>query len=422
MTHAATHSSLLDLATLVTGVAALCFYIVRRFTRLPLAVGLVMTSLALAGAALGLDRLMPGLGVRAGVGAALDGIDFSGFVLGGILSFLIFAAAMEISLTALRQRWKSVAVLATLGVALSTLVFGLTLPLVSTVGLAAALLLGAMQSATDPVSVNALLKTLPGIPDSFKVKLAAESLLNDGVAVVVFATLLPFALASGETPSVGGALLLFLRQAGGGLALGGAAALLASWLIRSVDDAALSLLLSILAVLAAYALSLHLDVSGPLAMVVLGITLGNQRPGGALTAAGHAQLHHFWEMVDVVMNAVLFSLMGLQVLVIDFRPQQIGFILAAIAASLLARFLSVALPLWLLNRISNEQSSLGGILVLTWGGLRGGILLALALALPPGQNLLKVGAYAIVLFTLIVQGLTVDRLIRRVFPENVMKS
>ncbi len=419
--HGPAQSSLLDLATLVVGVATLCFYIVRRFTRLPLAVGLVLTSLALAGAVLGLDRLLPGLEVRAGVRAALAGIDFSGFVLGGILSFLIFAAAMEISLSTLKQRWKSVAVLATLGVALSTLVFGLTLPLLSTLGLAAALLLGAMQSATDPVSVNALLKTLPGIPDSFKVKLAAESLLNDGVAVVVFATLLPFALATGAEPSIGGALLLFLRQAGGGLALGGVSALLASWLIRSVDDAALSILLSLLAVLAAYALSLHLDVSGPLAMVVLGITLGNQRPGGALSAAGRAQLRHFWEMVDVVMNAVLFSLMGLQVLVIDFQPAQVGFILAAIAASLLARFLSVALPLWLLNRISNETSSLGGILVLTWGGLRGGILLALALALPSGQNLLKVGAYAIVLFTLIVQGLTVDWLIRRVFPEAVAK-
>lgn len=407
--------SFFELATSVIGVSSLCYYIVRRFTRLPLTVGLVLISLALGLSIIAVDRLAPGLALRPAVEEMLERIDFTEFVLNGILSYLIFAAAMEIDLSTLRQRWKSVTVLATAGVAISTVVFGMLQPQIVAISSVAALLLGSMQSATDPVSVSALLKRLPSVPETFKVKLAAESLLNDGVAVVVFMAILPFAAASGEHPAtLLGAVALFGQEAGGGLLLGAAAAGLAFLAIRSVDDPVLEILLSVLAVMATYALSIRLHVSGPLAMVVLGIVMGNHGLAHAVSKASREQMRHFWELVDVVLNTVLFTLIGLEVLVVYLDVRHFLFAAAAILTSLIARYISVLVPIKLLDRLTDEKALPGAVSVLTWGGLRGGILVALALALPasmPEKSLLLAGAYGIVLFTVVVQGLTVEPLV-----------
>lgn len=414
--------SLFDMATLVVGISSFCYYIVHRFTRLPLSVGLVLISLALAVGTVILDRLAPGLGLRPALVATFERVNFTDFVLNGILSYLIFAAAMEINLSTLKLRWKTVAVLATVGVAISTVVFGALLPTMVAVSGMGALLLGSMQSATDPVSVNALLKTLPTVPETFKVKIASESLLNDGVAVVVFMTIFPFAMPTGEhAATVAEAATLFLHEAGGGLLLGAAAAGLAFLAIRSVADAVLEILLSVLAVMATYALSIRLGVSGPLAMVVLGMVMGNHGMTYAASEHGRDQLRHFWELVDVVLNTVLFTLIGMAVLVVYLDLEHLLFAVAAIAVSLVARYVSVVVPVQLLGWLTDEKAVPGSIAVLTWGGLRGGILAALALGLPatlPERSLLLAGAYGIVLFTVVVQGLTVERLVRKTMGEK----
>jgi CPA1 family monovalent cation:H+ antiporter len=274
------------------------------------------------------------------------------------------------------------------------------------------LVFGALISPTDPISVIGILKS-GGAPRNLEVVIAGESLFNDGVGVVIFSLLLGM-VVDGGTPTLTHAAALLLREAGGGLAYGWLLGYGTFWLLRSIDNYQVEVLLTLAAVVGGYALANHLQVSGPLAMVVAGLIVGSK----AHESASDVTRHHvslFWELLDDVLNAVLFVLVGMEVITIHFPLAAGGAFLAgaaAVAITLAARWLTVGLPVALARRAFRLPAGAAG--VLTWGGLRGGISIALALSIPPGQwrETLIALTYCVVAFSILVQGLTFGRLVR----------
>ena len=286
---------------------------------------------------------------------------------------------------------------------------GIALPLVY------CLLFGALISPTDPIAVMGILKTA-GAPRDLELVIAGESLFNDGVAVVLFALLLGVSV-EGEWPTTGLAMESLLREAGGGIAFG----LLLGWityrLLKSVDQYQVEVLLTLAAVMGGYALANHLHVSGPLAMVVCGLMVGSAGRALAMSDTTRKYVDMFWELIDEILNAVLFVLIGLEVLLIDFSvPLLLGGVLA-VMVTLVARWLTVGVPVLALGTRFRLPS--GSSRVLTWGGLRGGISVALALSLPAaaGSPLARSTVlgltYCVVVFSVLVQGLTIGRVVRR---------
>jgi len=332
----------------------------------------------------------------------------------GMLSVLLFAGALHVDVKSLRDyRWQ-VALLAFLGTAASTVVVGVALWLaIGAIGLPVplleCLLFGALISPTDPIAVIGMLKSA-GAPRNLEVVIAGESLFNDGVGVVLFTLLLGMAL-DGGAPTVGHAGMLLLQEAGGGLLFGWALGAATTRLLRGIDHYQAEVLLTLAAVLGGYALANRLHVSGPLAMVVAGLIVGGKRHEQA--ANRHVDL--FWELLDDILNAVLFVLVGMEVITIHFPLGPAAALLAGVAAiaiTLAARWLTVGLPVALARRAFRLPAGAAG--VLTWGGLRGGISIALALAIPPGpwRETLIALTYCVVAFSILVQGLTFGRLVR----------
>ncbi len=417
---------MLDIAASLLVVTALMAWLNHRLLRLPATIGLMATSLVLSLALVALDRIGGGgLGFGAGASlhareaALLQSLDFSTLLMQGMLSLLLFAGALHVDARALRAyRWQ-VAVLAFVGTALSTVVVGVLLWLaLGAIGLSMplldGLLFGALISPTDPIAVIGILKSA-GAPRNLEVVIAGESLFNDGVGVVIF-TLVLGMVVDGGVPTVGHSAMLLLREAGGGLVFGGVLGVATRRLLRSVDEVPLEVLLTLAAVVGGYALASHLDVSGPLAMVVAGLVVGDARRGTAAVDAGHGRpLDVFWELLDEMLNALLFVLVGMEVIVIRFPLAPLPSALAgaaAIAITLAARWLTTGLPVRLFARAFRLQRGAAG--VLTWGGLRGGISIALALSIPPGpwRETIIALTYCVVAFSILVQGLTFARLVR----------
>jgi CPA1 family monovalent cation:H+ antiporter len=259
-----------------------------------------------------------------------------------------------------------------------------------------------------------ILKTA-GAPKNLEVVLAGESLFNDGVGVVIFSLLLGM-LASGTIPSLGTGALLLLREAGGGLLFGLVLGYAAFRLLESIDSYQVEVLLTLAAVTGGYALANRLHVSGPLAMVVVGLIVGNGGRALAMSDTTRRYIDLFWELMDEILNAVLFVLIGMEVLLISFSFST--FVAATVAAivTLLARAITVGLPVALMPRAFKLPRGSGW--VLTWGGLRGGISVALALSLPAGQprNLVLALTYCIVVLSILGQGLTIGYVVRRTVP------
>jgi CPA1 family monovalent cation:H+ antiporter len=338
----------------------------------------------------------------------------------GMLSLLLFAGAMHVDLSELRiYRWQ-VAGLAIVGTTLSTLLIGFGMWGLLSVGgiqlsLTYCLLFGALISPTDPVAVLGILKSA-GAPKNLELVISGESLFNDGVGVVIFSLLLGM-LASGTTPTVGAAIETLLREAGGGIALGLALGYVTFRLLKSVDHYQVEVMLTLAAVVGGYALAAHLHVSGPLAMVVAGLAVGNRGRALAMSSTTRRYVDVFWELIDEMLNAVLFVLIGMEVLLIAFSQPLIVAGAAAVGVTLAARWLSVGLPFRLLGPRVGLPA--GSSAVLTWGGLRGGISVALALSLPAGQSRDTVLAltYCVVVFSILVQGLTIGRVTRLAVSE-----
>jgi CPA1 family monovalent cation:H+ antiporter len=409
---------LLDIAASLLVLTALLSYVNQRWLGLPTTIGVMATSLVLSLALVALDAVGLAGSLHAREQGLIQSIDFSELLMQGMLSLLLFAGALHVDVNSLRAyRWQ-VGVLAFVGTAVSTALIGVALwAAIGFIGLPVplleCLLFGALISPTDPIAVIGILKSA-GAPRNLEVVIAGESLFNDGVGVVIFTLLLGMAV-DGGVPSAAHAGLLLLQEAGGGLLYGWALGMATYWLLRSIDHYQVEVLLTLAAVVGGYALANHLHVSGPLAMVVAGLIVGNKGRSEAVSDATRHHLDLFWELLDDILNAVLFVLVGMEVIAIRF-PLRPGPALvagaAAIAITLAARWLTVGLPVALASRAFRLPA--GAAAVLTWGGLRGGISIALALSIPPGpwRDTLIALTYGVVAFAILVQGLTFARLVR----------
>ena len=400
------------IAVLVT-LAAIASYLNHRFVRLPATIGLMVISLLLSLGFVLLGKL--GLVEIRHAATFIRSIDFSETLLHGMLAFLLFAGALHVDLSDLASQKVPVAVLSTVGVVIATFVtgglfwlgiqgLGFDLPFTY------ALLFGALISPTDPIAVLGILKSA-GAPKSLEIKITGESLFNDGIGVVVFLTILGI-VVSGHQPDPGHIAMFLLEEAVGGIGLG----LILGWivyrLLRSVDNYQVEVLLTLALAAGGYSLAEAIDVSAPIAIVVAGLVIGNHGRAFAMSDKTREHLDPFWELVDEILNAVLFVLMGLEVLTLVFDWKVVTAGLIAIITVLAARFISVALPILAMQ--FKRTFTQGAIKVLTWGGLRGGISIALALSLPPSpeRDLILAVTYMVVVFSVLVQGLTLGHVIR----------
>lgn len=401
---------MLDIAATCIVITALLAWANHRFVGLPTTIGVMAASLLLSLLLVALD----GTGITHGLAgyerSLLGRIDFTEVLMDGMLSLLLFAGALHVDLAALRRHRLSVALLALMGTAVSAAIIGLaTWWLLPWVGVALplvhCLLFGALISPTDPVAVMGLVRSA-GAPQDLETVIAGESLFNDGVGVVLVA-LLTGVLASGHVPAAGEALQLLLHEAVGGLAFGLGLGLLGFVLLRSVDQYEVEVLLTLAIVSGGYAAAGRLGVSGPLAMVAAGVVIGNAGRRLAMSDKTRRYVDGFWELIDEILNAVLFVLIGMEVVAIRFDLPRLAGAAVAVAVALAARALSVGLPVAALPRLFGLPP--GSWRVLTWGGLRGGISVALALALPAGPERDTVVAltYGVVVFSILVQGMTI---------------
>ena len=412
----------------VITLAAVFGYLNHRFLRLPPTTGLVVIALVASLGTIGIDAVVPSLGIGDAVRAAILGIDFHEVLMKGMLSFLLFAGALHVNLGDLLSRKWAIGSMATVGVVLSTFmvgfaVYGIAQALALPLSLIYCLVFGALIAPTDPVAVLGILKTVK-VPASLQAKIAGESLFNDGVGVVVFIIMAAIAVDTGHGGSIGAldVVILFVQETLGGAALGLATGFLAYYAMKSIDDHNLEVMITLALVMATYGIASALHVSGPIAVVLAGILIGNRGSRLAMSKTTREHLHIFWSVLDEIMNAALFLLIGFEVVALSFTGEVGILMVLAIPIVLAARFISVGTALTLLGL--RREYTKGAIPVLTWGGLRGGISVALALSLPAGteRDIILAVTYAVVIFSIVVQGLTVRALVERVVPPDATKA
>jgi CPA1 family monovalent cation:H+ antiporter len=400
-----------QLAAIVLSLTAALAYVNARLVRLPASVGLMAIALLVSLALIALDQF----GVDVGrVRALVDELHFSDTLLHGMLGLLLFAGALHLDVASLGTDKLAVTALALGGTALSTLLIGgavaLTLPAIGLpIRPVDAFLFGALISPTDPIAVLGMLKAVAA-PRQLETRIAGESLFNDAIGVVVFTTVLT--LASGHEVGAGQVALVFAREALGGAAFGLVAGYLAYHLLRSIDDYTVEVLITLALAIGGYAAAEALHVSAPLAVIVSGLVIG-YRGSRVMSDRTQQYIDAFWKLVDEVLNAVLFMLIGVTVLVLPFHRGMAWAGLLAIPIALAARWISVAVPLIAFGRF--RQSTPHSIALLTWGGLRGGLSIAMALSLPAsdGRDVILGMTYAVVACSILVQGTTFGPLVRR---------
>lgn len=407
---------MLNIIAVCLAVTALLSYLNHKFLRFPPAIGVMASALIISIGIIALDAAGLSFGTRDRVVSLLAAIDFTDVLMKGMLSILLFAGALHVDLSKLKSlRWQ-IGVIAIFSTSFSTVVIGYAmwwiLPFLSIdMPLIYCLLFGALISPTDPIAVMGLLK-LAGAPKDLEMIIAGESLFNDGVGVVIFSLLLSV-LISGHAPTVGHAFELLLMDAGGGILYGLALGTLVFFLLKSIDNYQVEVLLMLATVMGGYALATAIHVSGPLAMVVTGLILGNHGRSIAMSDTTRRYVDMFWELMDEMLNAILFVLIGMEVLLIAFSQRDFLAIAVVILITLLSRILTVGLPVAMLPGVFHQPK--GAWKVLTWGGLRGGISVALALSLPSGENreIIVALTYGVVIFSILVQGLTMKSITQR---------
>lgn len=417
--------SLFEIAALLLVLSGLFGWFNHTVLKLPHTIGLLVMALVASIALLALENAFPVLGITDTLQDAIGQIDFYSTVMEGMLAFLLFAGALHVDFSFLRSQAWAIGLMASLGVIMSTFIVGTGLYILSglfgmQVPFIWALVFGALISPTDPVAVLSLLKSI-NVPAALEAKIAGESLFNDGVGVVVFVILLTIATSSGgDGVTVFEIASLFVVEALGGALLGAVTGWIAYRLMSTMDEHMLEILLSLGIVAGTYALALRFHLSGPIAVVIAGLLIGNRGAAVAMSEHTRSSMFSFWELVDEILNSVLFLLIGLEVLVISLDPSFAWLAIATIPLVVFSRFISVSIPILVLSL--RQTFTAGAIPVLTWGGLRGGISVALALSLPaiPEKPLLLACTYAVVLFSIIIQGLTVKSVVNRTVDPSLL--
>ena len=408
---------MLEISAICLVLTALLAYFNHRFIHLPITIGVMASALLLSVSIILLKLIGIYHGLHQQVEMMLRSIDFSNVLMQGMLSLLLFAGALHVDLSELKAyRWQ-VGGLSIFSTLFSTFIvglgawgalpwFGIELPLIY------CLLFGALISPTDPIAVMGILKTA-GVPKNLELVISGESLFNDGVGVVIFSLLIGV-LTMGSTPSLEQGVTLLLREAGGGLLYGLVLGYITFRFLRSVDNYQVEVMLTLAAVMGGYMLANKLHVSGPLAMVVAGLVVGNHGREFAMSDTTRLYVDMFWEMIDDILNAVLFVLIGMEVMIVSFSLNLALAAVLMIVLTLAARALTVAVPVVAFQGFFRLPK--GAATVLTWGGLRGGISVALALSLPPGpqRDIVLALTYCIVVASILVQGLTIGKLAHRV--------
>lgn len=402
--------------TILIVLSALFGYINERFLKLPVTIGLMLIALVMSLVMVLVGNVFPEL-LKVPV-ELVRGINFSRVVMDVMLSFLLFAGALHVDVKTLAKERTPIIIFATIGVTLSTfLVGGAMYAVFALAGIEInfiyCLLFGALISPTDPIAVLAILKET-NLPKQLEVKIAGESLFNDGVAVVIFLSIYAIAEKGIANVTVGEIGLLFLEETGGGLLLGLALGYVGYQLLKTIDAYMVEVIITLAMVMGGYALASYLHFSGPLAVVVAGLIMNDRARLEAMSDTTREYVDKFWEMLDEVFNAILFVLIGLEILAIDFVKDFLWTGMAAIVVVLLSRLISVGLPISLM-RLKRDFVP-RTITVLTWGGLRGGISVALSLSLTEAmqRDLIVSITYVVVVFSIIVQGLTMGMLVKSV--------
>ena len=402
--------SALQIIGLVVTLVAVFGYFNQRLVKLPDAIGITAIGMVVSLAAVLLARFDPA--VSAAVKTTAAGIDFPALLLHGLLGMLLFAGSLHINVSEIVEEKWLILVLATCGVLLSTAIVGglfylATRSLGLDLSLLHCLLFGALVSPTDPVAVLAVLKHL-GVPKSLQARIAGESLFNDGTGVVVFVTLLEISTGTGKLDA-GATALLFVSEVVGGIAWGLAAGYVAFLMMRRIDSYPVEILITLALATGGYALAEAMHVSAPIAVVLMGLTVGNRGKREAMSDETQHRLFDFWQVVDELLNLLLFGLIGLEMIVLTFSGVQVAAGVLGIVIVLAARLVSVGAPLMAARRLQPVRKA--AIVIMTWGGLRGAISIALALSLPdlPGRETLVSTTYAIVIFSILVQALTLPR-------------
>ncbi len=418
--------NLLDTAAILLTLAAVFGYINHRVFRLPTSIGILLIGLGLSVLLL----LFGGDDLRESADDFVSQIDFNETVMSVMLSFLLFAGALHVNLGDLRDQKWVVAILASVGLLVSTFLVGTVSYFVfSLTGLNVpyewCLVFGSLISPTDPVAVLGILKKAK-VPKSLETKITGESLFNDGVGVVVYLVLVGLAVGQKEA-SVGSVAHLFLVEVGGGLLLGAVVGYLAYWMLKTIDNYQIEVLITLALVMGGYQLASSWHLSGPLAMVVAGLMIGNQGRLMAMSDTTRKHLDLFWELIDEVLNALLFLLIGLEIFILEWSGPALIAGVIMIGVVLASRMVAVSLPVIILKR--SKTFSPGVIRILTWGGLRGGISVALALALPKDGSLdegvrqsILMATYVVVIFSIAVQGLSLKPVITRLMGPQEKRS
>lgn len=410
--------TLFNTITLLLVLTAGFAYLNTRFLRLPDTIGLMIISLLFSVLIIIGSLIAPH--VFDPIQQVINQIDYTTVVLDVMLSSLLFAGAFHTDLNMLSRVWQSITLYAVVGVLLSTgliagMLYGLLVVLAMPLDFLYCLLFGALISPTDPIAVLGIL-TRANVPKAIEIKIVGESLFNDGIGVVVFLTLLEVVRRGFDSVTPGEIANLFAQEAIGGIIFGLLLGLCLFYLLRSIDHYQTEVMLTVAGVLGGYSVASYLHVSGPLAMVVAGLFTGNRAKGVAMSLVTEEYVGRFWELVDVILNALLFVLIGFRLITLDYSFSFAVVGAGAIGISLLARYLSIGLPMWLTR--SWLFPGRKDARMMTWGGLRGGLSIAMALSIPESvaaKNLLVFATYTVVLFSIVVQGLTLEKVARRLY-------
>lgn len=404
-----------NLITIIIVLTALFGYINHRFIKLPATIGIMIISIVTSLLIVGIGYFNPAFFKT--TTDLITKIDFQTALMKIMLSFLLFAGSIHINVNRLKRESGTIITFSTIGVLISTIIVGSLLFIVSkwfgmSIDFIYCLLFGALISPTDPIAVLGILKQSK-IPDSLEMKISGESLFNDGVAVVVFVAI--YEVINTGIENVSGLQIgwLFLKEAGGGMLFGALLGYIGFWLLRSIDNYIIEVLITVAIVMGGYMLADYLHISGPLAMVVAGIITGNKTSKEGMSDETRDYISKFWEMIDELLNAILFLLIGFEMLIVPFNLTVFWLGCVSIVIVLLARFISVAIPITFLSYKKTFEKN--AIPILTWGGLRGGISVALALSLPKstyGDEFTSI-TYIIVIFSIIVQGLTIGKFAKK---------